>query len=275
MRTTRLLLSILLVSFAAISPAWGQSPDRATRARGVRQGAKPGEIITPPDMSERWRDQLQVGAPAPEFMLSLASGAEDAKAIAGRGKRSARRTEKGSVPVISEQITGTDPGKREGDSPRTVSLKELRAKKPVVLIFGSVTCPPFRSALEGIDKVYRDYRDRAEFLFVYVREAHPDSVLSLVDKNSHPSLVKVPQHTTLESRTDAAAACGRTLKLSMPIAVDSIENTVGRAYAGWPNRMVVVGTDGRILYVSSPSPRGTDAARLRTWLTENLPATNR
>ena len=35
--------------------------------------------------------------------------------------------------------------------------------------------------------------------------------------------------------------------------------------------MVVVGTDGRILFASDPSPRGTDAHRRRTWLDENLP----
>jgi hypothetical protein len=256
-RTTCLLLLLMLISVASIAPATAQSADRRARQRAAKFGAGPGEVITPPDRSERWRDELRVGEPAPEITLPLASGAEDAKAMAERGKRNASRKGKGSG--------------AEGDSPRTVSLKELRAKKPVVLIFGSVTCPPFRSALEGIDEVHRDFRDRAEFLFVYIREAHPDSVLSLSGANSQLSLVKIPQHTTLEGRTEAAAACGRTLQLGMPIAVDGIDNKVGRAYAGWPNRMVVVGTDGRVLFASDPSPRGTNAARLRAWLAENLP----
>jgi hypothetical protein len=56
----------------------------------------------------------------------------------------------------------------------------------------------------------------------------------------------------------------------MPIAVDSIDYKVGRAYAGWPNRMVVVGTNGNILFASDPSPRGTDAFRLRDVLKRNL-----
>jgi hypothetical protein len=34
--------------------------------------------------------------------------------------------------------------------------------------------------------------------------------------------------------------------------------------------MVVVGTNGNILFASDPSPRGTDAGRLRDWLKENL-----
>jgi Iodothyronine deiodinase len=249
------LLSFLLASVSAIAPAWGQTPDRATRMRGARQGAKPGEIITAPDLSERWRDQLQVGEAAPDFTLPLASGTEDAKAMAKRGNQDA---------------DGKRHATKAKETKKTVSLKDLRARKPVVLIFGSITCPPFLRALGEIDDVYRDFRDRAEFLFVYIREAHPDSVLSLVDGQRIASLTKIPQATTSEERTEAAAFCGRTLKLTMPIVVDSIENKVGRAYAGWPNRMVVVGTSGNVVYATSPSPRGTDAGRLRDWLKENL-----
>ena len=255
MHQTASLLSVLLVSLSAIAPAWGQAPDRATRARGVRQGAKPGEIITAPDLSERWRDQLQVGEAAPEFTLPLASGTEDATAIVNRDNQEA-----------SCKRNAT----KAKEIKKTVSLKDLRARKPVVLIFGSVTCPPFRRALEGIDDVYRDFHDQAEFLFVYIREAHPNSVLSLVNDKRIASLTKIPQATTSEQRTEAAVFCGRTLKLNIPIAVDSIENKVGRAYAGWPNRMVVVGTGGNVLFATSPSPRGTDTTRLRDWLKENL-----
>jgi hypothetical protein len=257
MRRICLLVSVLIIAIAMVASASGQTAERAARSRGARAGAKPGEITTPPDVSERWHDQLKVGQLAPEFELPLASGTEDAKAIAQRGKRNTRSN------GTATKTTSTQ---------KSISLKELYAKKPVILIFGSVTCPPFRGQLEGIDEVYRDFRDRAEFLFVYIREAHPDSVLSLVDETMAPRLVKVPQQSSLDVRAQAAAACGRTLKLSMPIAVDSMDNTVGRAYAGWPNRMVVVGVDGRILFASSPSPHGVDAARLRSWLEQNLRA---
>src|SRR4051812_42284334 len=85
------LLWFLLAFVSTIGPAWGQAPDRATRARSVRQGAQPGEIITAPDLSEQWPDQLRVGEAAPEFTLPIASGAEDAKAIAERSNRDAKR----------------------------------------------------------------------------------------------------------------------------------------------------------------------------------------
>ncbi len=254
MRAAILPLTLILVSAAVVGPAWAQRSERA--GRGGRFGAKPGEIITPPDRSQRWTDRLRVGDVVPEFTLPVASGTGEAVAIAERGKRAPRRKKN---------------AKKATEDQKNVSLNELRAHKPVVLIFGSVTCPPFRSQLDGIDNVYRDFRDRAEFLFVYIREAHPDSLLALVDENLAPSLVKIPQAATAQERTASASACGRALELSMPIAVDTIDNRVGRAYASWPNRMVVVGTDGRILFASPASPRGTDAARLRAWLEENLP----
>jgi hypothetical protein len=249
------LTSALLVSLVVVAPIRGQDADRATRARGVRQRAKPGEIITAPDSSERWRDQLRIGEVAPEFTLPLASRTSEAIALARGDKQSTGHKSKAAKTKATQ---------------KTVSLKDLRAKKPVVLIFGSVTCPPFRRALDGIDNVYRDFHDGAEFLFVYIREAHPDSVLSLIDDKLAINLKNIPQAVTIKERNEAAVACGCTLSLNMPIAVDSIDNKVGRAYAGWPNRMVVVGTNGNILFASDPSPRGTDAARLRDWLKENL-----
>jgi len=255
MHRTTILLSVLLVPLSAIAPAWGQTPDRATRARSLRQGAKPGEIITAPDLSERWRDQLHVGEAAPEFTLPLASGTAEAKLVAQRDKHDAGNKSNTAKATAIQ---------------KTVSLKDLHAKKPVVLIFGSITCPPFRRALDGIDDVYHDFSDRVEFLFVYIREAHPNSVLSLVGDNKTTGLTKIPQAVTSKERNEAAIACGLTLNLDMPIAVDSIDNKIGRAYAGWPNRMVVVGVDGNILFASTPSPRGTDAALLRDWLKENL-----
>lgn len=219
-----------------VGPAFGQQ-------RPGKPGGKPGEVITRPDTSQRWQDRLAVGQVAPEFTLPLLPTATDNK----RANASANEIQK-------------------------VSLKDLHKDKPAVLIFGSVTCPPFRGQLEGVDAVYRDFSDRAEFLWVYIREAHPDSVLSLVNENQQEQLMPVPQHTAIASRAAAAAACQRTHKLGIPIAVDGIDNAVGQAYAGWPNRMVVVGTDGKIAFLSPGAPRGTDAQQLRSWLEQNLSA---
>lgn len=161
------------------------------------------------------------------------------------------------------------PGKED---PKEISLRELRSARPAVLVFGSMTCPPFRGQLDGVDEVYEDFKDRAEFLFIYIREAHPDSVLSIVAEDGREALLQIRQAEDFPSRITSAAACQRSQELSLPIAVDDMDDSVGKAYSGWPNRMVVVGTDGNIAYATDPVPGGTNSQLPRAWLEKNLKA---
>lgn len=46
------------------------------------------------------------------------------------------------------------------------------------------------------------------------------------------------------------------LKISLPCLIDKIDNKVGEAYAGWPDRLYVIGKDGKIVYKGGPGPRG-------------------
>ena len=244
-RVASVLVELCVIGILTTGPSLAQETQEF-RVRNGRPGAKAGEVITPPDRSERWTNHLEVGDIATEFTLPLLAKSGD-----------------------------TEPGSKSSDTPpvKTASLRELRAKRPVVLIFGSITCPPFRGQLDGVDQVYEQFKDRAEFLFVYIREAHPDSILSVVGADGDEALVKIPQAGDGPTRTSSATFCRQTAKLSLPIAVDGIDNRVGKAYAGWPNRMVVVGTDGKILYAGDPAPSGTNAQRLRTWLEANQAAT--
>jgi hypothetical protein len=218
-------------------------------AHGQRAGKKAGEIITRADFSEGGfgEDHLQVGKPAPPFTLQWLKPASSAS---------------------------PDKEKDLSSASKTISLAELHAKKPAVLVFGSMTCPPFKGQLEAVDAVYADFSDRAEFLFIYIREAHPDSVLSVVKSNQQEGLLKITQASSLAERIETAAVCQRSMELKMPIAIDSIDNKTSREYAGWPNRCVVVGTDGRVLYKAEVGPGSTNAQRLRSWLTTNLAGSN-
>jgi hypothetical protein len=45
---------------------------------------------------------------------------------------------------------------------------------------------------------------------------------------------------------------------------------VEQAYAAWPDRIYVVGTDGRIAYKGGPGPRGFSAEELGRWLASNV-----
>lgn len=46
------------------------------------------------------------------------------------------------------------------------------------------------------------------------------------------------------------------MKLSIPFLVDDLEDTASKAYAAWPDRIYIVGRDGRIAYKGGPGPRG-------------------
>jgi hypothetical protein len=71
-----------------------------------------------------------------------------------------------------------------------VSLSELRGR-PVVLEFGSYTCPIFCGHVEPMEAVAERHPE-ATFLVVYTREAHPGEVTaehrSLDDRRRSPAL---------------------------------------------------------------------------------------
>ena len=100
---------------------------------------------------------------------------------------------------------------------------------------------------------------------MYIREAHPDSVLFTV-KDGKEVLEKVGQTSTLQERSERAQQCATTLKLSIPAVVDREDNKVNAAYAGWPERLVIVGVDGKIAYYGGPGPFGFRPAEVEDWL---------
>ncbi len=64
----------------------------------------------------------------------------------------------------------------------------------------------------------------------------------------------IRQHTTFEERMAAARLCAERLKLSIPTLVDSMDNAACEAFAAWPERIYMIGADGRIAYKGGPGP---------------------
>jgi len=124
------------------------------------------------------------------------------------------------------------------------TLSSSQGKKPVVLIFGSCTCPPFRRQMGEVERIYQTYKDRADFGLVYIREAHPGSQIPGINGGQ-----AINQTETVAERMKLAAEFAKELKLTMPVVVDKEDNQVNATYAGWPNRLVIVGLDGKLAYV--------------------------
>ena len=65
-------------------------------------------------------------------------------------------------------------------------------------------------------------------------------------------------------RVKVASVCRVGLKISVPILLDGMDNAVCTAYSAWPDRLYVVGKDGKIAYKGRPGPGGfkpTEMAR--------------
>lgn len=116
--------------------------------------------------------------------------------------------------------------------------------------------------------MYLDYGDRAEFLFVYIREAHADDEWQL-GSNRRDSVV-FAQPTTFGKRQEVAASCSTALKLTMPCVVDAMDNSVDEAYAAWPERLFIVDVDGRIAYAGGQGPWGFEPKHVGKWLRRNV-----
>jgi type I thyroxine 5'-deiodinase len=63
-------------------------------------------------------------------------------------------------------------------------------------------------------------------------------------------------------RYSVAGSCVRKLGIKFPAVVDSFDNRVEMAYTGWPDRLYLIASGGRVLYKSRPGPFGFHPADL-------------
>ena len=141
---------------------------------------------------------------------------------------------------------------KTNDGKSTVTLSKLIGPKPVVLVFGSFTCGPFRSHAGNMEKLYRRYKDRATFVMVYVRDAHPTDGWRM-EANDRVGAI-TPQPRTYEERADVAQTCGRLLSLGFPMLVDTIDDRAGNLYSGMPGRLYVIDREGKVAFKSGRGP---------------------
>ena len=87
-----------------------------------------------------------------------------------------------------------------------------------------------------MDQMARDFQDQAHFIFVYVREAHPDD---------NP---EYPEHKSHEQKVQHARAMRDKHGTPRKILVDGLDGDVHRDYGGIPNMSWVIDHTGRVAY---------------------------
>lgn len=163
-----------------------------------------------------------------------------------------------SGPSLDEKVP--DFTLKTNDGKETISLSERIGPRPLVLVFGNFTCGPFRSQAGNVEKLYRNYKDRATFLMVYVREAHPTDGWRM-ESNDRVE-VAIAQPTSYEERVKVAQTCGARLNLGFPMLVDTIDDTAGARYSGMPSRLYLIDGQGKVAYKSGRGPFGFKPAEL-------------
>lgn len=105
---------------------------------------------------------------------------------------------------------------------------------PVLLVFGSRTCPVTESAAPVLRGLHTEFGDAVRFVLVNTREAHPGRL--------------IPQPRTFECKWEHARELRRHHALPFKVAVDGIDGEAHRAFGPKPNSAYLIDPEGTILY---------------------------
>ena len=119
-----------------------------------------------------------------------------------------------------------------------------------------------------LEQLRKDFQNQAEFLLVYVKEAHPEDEWRSAGNTKQGILFKQP--TTIEERLDIARAFIGKMDVETRTLVDDIANTAEELYAAWPERIYVIDRGGTIIYKGGIGPYFFDPDEVREFLEDRF-----
>ena len=109
-------------------------------------------------------------------------------------------------------------------------------------------------------EIYNKYREQIAFLVIYVQEAHAtdgwQTEINITDG------VLFRQHQSFEEREEVAQACSLDLHLPLPVLIEEMDNAIDEAYGAAPERLYLIGADGRVAYQGGAGPHFFDLDEL-------------
>ena len=115
-----------------------------------------------------------------------------------------------------------------------LTSQSLLGDKPLLLVFGSITCPMTASAMPLLKQLHTEFGDRVGFIMVNVREAHPGEHFR--------------QPATMVEKLDHARALKELYGIAWTVATDNIEGSLHRALDPKPNSAFLANKDGFIVF---------------------------
>ncbi len=107
-----------------------------------------------------------------------------------------------------------------------------------------------------MEEIYHRFRDRIEFFVIYVQEAHPTDGWQ-VESNVEEGIL-YRQHQSFDERESVANVCSLDLHIPLPILVEEIDNAIDEGYGATPERLYLIGADGRVAYQGGAGPHFFD-----------------
>jgi peroxiredoxin len=154
------------------------------------------------------------------------------------------------APEPGDEAPGFELRSLDGD---LVRLSDFKNSRNVVLTFGSATCPQTAASIGGLRSLAREFpRSEVEFLFIYVREAHPGAEL--------------PPHHSIADKARAAMLLRDQEQIEFPILVDELGGETHRNYGALSNASFIIDKSGRVAYRSLASHSSSLGAALEELL---------
>jgi hypothetical protein len=130
----------------------------------------------------------------------------------------------------------------------------------------------------SLKDIIEKFREKVFFIPIYIREAHPVDGWWL-GKGVAGKMIKVytvkaatdvydPQ--TIDERRAVAGRCENAVGYGIRTYVDDMDDAVNHAYAAWPTRLYLVGSDGTVVYRGGLGPFGFHPERLGEAIAEYL-----
>jgi len=116
----------------------------------------------------------------------------------------------------------------------TVQLSSLWKQSPIVVEYGSITCPVFVGKVTTMESLAEKYAGLVDFYVLYVREAHPGQ--------------NYPAHRNLPEKLSNAKDLQYEEQIGRTILVDDIDGKMHINYGALPNSVYLIGKDGVIAH---------------------------
>lgn len=117
-----------------------------------------------------------------------------------------------------------------------VKKSDYIGNKPLLLVFGSLTCPMTANAIPSLKRLYQQYGNKVDFVMLNVREAHPGE--------------RIPQPDNFGQKLSNAMELKQHFDMPWTVAIDDIDGNLHRSLDTKPNAVFLMDKNGNIVFRS-------------------------